>query len=119
MKKIILITVLILTLLSPAAHAFNTTLTNTTDKMLMFQLTWLNCDWIGFPKITHMWQGEIQPGATLTSESDLVPGPYIIRWSSASYSEDKFSRTYMIRVPTDIGILSSTPMKVPVFIPGT
>jgi len=121
MKKIILITILIFALLSPAAYAFDLKLENTSNKTLIFQFTWLNCDWEGYPKITHMWQGEIQPGATLTSGRSYVPGPYVIRWSSMFYSDDKFSRAYPFIAPidNDIGIVFSTPMEKPVFIPGT
>ena len=121
MKKTILLTVLILALLSPAVHAFDLKLENNSNKTLYFRFTWLDCDWEGWPKIAHMWEGEIQAGATLTADLDYVPGPYLIKWSSLFYDEDKFTRVYPFRVKPgeNISIIFSLPMKKPVFIPGT
>jgi len=121
MKKIILITILILALLVSAAHAFDLKLENNTDRRLMFRLTWLACDWEGYPRILHRWQGEINAGEVLKAGTDYKPGPYIIKWQSLFFDEDKFTRIYPFRVEPgkNISIVLSLPMEIPVLIPGT
>ena len=127
MKKTILLTVLFLFLLTvlflflliPAARAFDIKIENTMDRIVSFRFTWLDCDWEGCPKIMHMWEGEIQPGATLVSGGDYVAGSYLIRWSSTFFDNDKFTRTYPFIIPinSNIGIVFSSPMEKPKFFP--
>ena len=100
------------------SRAFNIKLTNDINRDLVYNVIWLECDWPGFPPKQSMAMGEIKAGDINDLEVDYVAGPYIVQWYGRSPTLADFDKEYPITVESDKGILTATPTKKPVFIPG-
>jgi len=116
MKEIILSILLVLVLAS-SASSFDIMFENTTNKTLIYTLSWLACDWEGFPEETEMVVGELAPGKKSIMGVDYKAGPYAISWSNLSSSSTEFYKEHEITVEKDKCMVISTPGIPPWIIP--
>lgn len=110
MRRIILLALIIFMILTSVASAFDVKLRNPTDELAVYQLIWLECDWEGFPRVMTMATGEIQPRQEVNTGANWKPGRWAISWSTKI--------TYLIKITSAKGVLTASPDKPPVFIPG-
>jgi len=116
MKKLMLALIITMLLFSSSAMAFTMSVENTTERTLIFNFIWLECDWEGFPPATSMWLGEIQAGETLTSDTERVAGKYAFIWRGVG-SDRKTNDRYFFAVSDLPGILTIIYGQEPSFAP--
>jgi len=93
------------------ADAFRVKMINPTGDTVYFRFIWGDCNWKGFPKIYPVWTGEIGPGEIANSELDYYrAGTWIIEYKGMD--------GYILRIPSDKGILILNVSKKPQFLPG-
>lgn len=117
MKKIILLTIVIIVALAPLANAFNIKFENTTDRTLIYMLDWLAPDWKGAPEKSNMAGGELEAGESQLLITDYGPGPYTVTWENLSSSNNKFYKSYTFKVEKAECLVILTPETAPVIEP--
>jgi hypothetical protein len=126
MKKFILLYFAILLLLIGVHHsyAFNVTARNTTDRTLIYELIWIDCDWWPDGQIKPCQQGmaEMKPGAVFKQEN-RNPGKYLIIWDQPSHlkhTQGEFKEIRMIiEITEEKGLLQLSPTAPPLFLKGS
>ena len=100
MKKTIIALMIIVAmcLVVPAANAFDVLFINNTDKALLFELFWLECDWEGYSTTKSVMMGELKAGKTSQANIDFKAGPYVIIWYNLSGADEKFHKEYPFEV---------------------
>jgi hypothetical protein len=115
MKTKILIIVVAILLFTLSVSAFTVKLKNTTNKILIYEIIWLESDWEeGKIQPASMAVGEIDPGKTNTITTNFEAGPYVIEWRSLYSSDDEFYRSYLFKVEKQECIVLSTPKSEPI-----
>lgn len=124
MKKFILLYFVILLLLIGVHHsyAFDVKVRNTTNKTLIYELIWIDCDWFTPRQPCHRGMAEMKPGKVFTQKIQR-PGKYIIRWDQPSHLKSiqgEFKEVIQIIVITEEkGLLQVFPDSPPLFLKGS
>lgn len=99
------------------AWGFDVHVENTSEYLLFYELTWIDCDWYTPPEPCLQAGGEMKPGQTW-DQKNRHAGFYQIEWSGLRKDQDNFEhRVFHEEVP-EKGILKVTPDGA-IFLPGT